>query len=671
MTNLDAKLLNRLEQAARQRGISVTALLENWLDAEQSAPQAPATTAQKFFDISEAYLSIADVHHFQYVNPAFAAGLGRTPQELYNVNALDIVHPADQVSVAEMYIASQNGGSIRDLTVRFLHADGHYVAVTWFSTYDPVEKRHYGIGVPVAESAKELNIHLLDELSQIMARISDAFFALDANANFMYINQAAERIFRQTRSELLGHNIWEVFPAATEATFYQQYQKALQTGEHVSFTAYFAPVQAHFQVDAYPSETGLSVYFRDVTQQIEFAKQLERNNHRLGELVDARTRQLDAATTELRQTRTIQQILSRTMEAARDPVVLMDDTLRLLYVNQATRDIFGLDDSPDAGTAAEQFSPESLQRWTDVIKQAQGEDGVWYGELALQKTDGTPITLDVLMLIHEIEGKTYISGIGHDMSKDRALEQKLQELLKRERELHQLKTAFVTMVSHEFRTPMSTIMTSIDMIERYGDRVEPAKYYEKMRRNIHLMTRLLNDGIALLTFNEQDTALQPLLVNIPHLVQEALSQLGEAAANRKVDIQCNCEPVLLDRNLVLIILKHLLSNAIRYSGNSNEDVRLVVHHDDEKITLDVIDYGMGIPQETQTRIFEAFYRGEGVSHLPGIGLGMAFVKRAVERHKGDISIHSVEGIGTTVSVTLPQLKQGDVSQKRWLGLEES
>ncbi|NEU58886.1 PAS domain S-box protein [Halorussus sp. MSC15.2] len=114
------------------------------------------------------------------------------------------------------------------------------------------------------------------ELSEVFTRITDAFFALDTDWNVTYVNDEAEQLLLQSEAELVGENVWDVFSEAVGTTFQRQYERAMETQEPVSFVEYYSPLSTWFEVRAYPSETGLSVYFRDVTERKERERELER-----------------------------------------------------------------------------------------------------------------------------------------------------------------------------------------------------------------------------------------------------------------------------------------------------------------------------------------------------------------------------------------------------------
>jgi PAS domain S-box-containing protein len=119
-------------------------------------------------------------------------------------------------------------------------------------------------------AAEALELHLSSRaFANLLESISDAFFALDTNWTFTYVNQQAEAVLERSREELLGKNVWQEFPEAVDLPFYTHYHRAVDTGEQVSFEAYFPPLKAWFRVNAYPYEDGLSVYFNDVTEQVE------------------------------------------------------------------------------------------------------------------------------------------------------------------------------------------------------------------------------------------------------------------------------------------------------------------------------------------------------------------------------------------------------------------
>lgn len=238
-------------------------------------------------------------------------------------------------------------------------------------------------------------------------------------------------------------------------------------------------------------------------------------------------------------------------------------------------------------------------------------------------------------------------------------ENEIRKSLMKERELNELKSRFISMVSHEFRTPMSTILFSADLLELYSTQWSDEKkmtHIHRIQTAIQHMNHLLDDVLLIgkaeagkLDFNPKEIDLEKFCRDLVEEVQVADQHRHPFEMMMKGDFsQCQ-----MDDKLLRHILINLLSNAVKYSPEQ-APIQFQLRADDETVTLIVQDAGIGIPQVDQDRLFETFHRATNVGTIPGTGLGLAIVKRSVDRHQGQITFSSEPQQGTTFTVLLPK-----------------
>ncbi len=255
-------------------------------------------------------------------------------------------------------------------------------------------------------------------------------------------------------------------------------------------------------------------------------------------------------------------------------------------------------------------------------------------------------------------GRTLVRGSITDITERKRAEEELIKALGRERELGELKSNFVSMVSHEFRTPLEVIMSSGEILQRYFDRLAPDKRKEQLEaihQSVRRMDRLMDEVLLLSKVEAGKMKFKPERIDpvtiCQRIVQEILS-----ATNYQVPIELQVESLppgaCADENLLRHIFTNLLSNAVKYS-RAGGSVRFTLAADKEQAVFRVEDRGVGIPTADQDRLFQAFHRGRNVNHLSGTGLGLVIVKRCVDMHGGKISFESKENEGTTFTVTIP------------------
>ena len=245
-----------------------------------------------------------------------------------------------------------------------------------------------------------------------------------------------------------------------------------------------------------------------------------------------------------------------------------------------------------------------------------------------------------------------------DISDRIRAEQNTLAALEKEKELNELRSRFVSMTSHEFRTPLATILSSAELLKYYGDRLpesEKIEVIQTIENSVHRMTRMLDRVLLLGKVDAQMLEFEPSLVDLEPLCQSLLQDAVAQFPNGKCVVQAKLEPNLpaghYDEKLLRHIFSNLLSNAIKYSPDGGE-VIFEVKHEDGKTIFSVSDQGIGIPADELPHLFESFHRASNVGDIQGTGLGLAIVKNSVDLHGGDISVRSTAGQGTTFVVRL-------------------
>ncbi len=246
-----------------------------------------------------------------------------------------------------------------------------------------------------------------------------------------------------------------------------------------------------------------------------------------------------------------------------------------------------------------------------------------------------------------------------DISQRKRAEAELISALQREKELSSMKSKFVSMASHEFRTPLATILSSSELIEHYADTLNPEErlgVLQGMQHAVRRMVALLDD---VLTIGKSDAGVLRYQGDTVHL--RSLCERIVAACHSGPCKQHSLvlqyliepdEPFEMDEKLLHHILENLLTNAAKYS-EAGKQILLRVASENNQVRLDVADQGIGIPTSEHGRVFEGFFRASNVEDRQGTGLGLAIVKKAVDSHGGVISFTSESGKGTCFTVRLP------------------
>jgi signal transduction histidine kinase len=232
-----------------------------------------------------------------------------------------------------------------------------------------------------------------------------------------------------------------------------------------------------------------------------------------------------------------------------------------------------------------------------------------------------------------------------------------QRAIAQEKEMSELKLRFFSMISHEFRTPLSIILGSTEILSdsaRVADRKQ-RRNLERIQSSAQLLHQLLNDLMTLSKAEAGQLKLEPKLLNLESLCLNLIEDLQASFATKpaiKFSSYTQTKSAVLDEKLLYSILSNLLSNAIKYSLPEQE-INFTLDSDREAVIFQIQDRGIGISAADQESLYQPFYRGRNIGEVSGTGLGLAVVKRCVERQNGQIFVNSVEGVGTTFTVKLP------------------
>lgn len=236
----------------------------------------------------------------------------------------------------------------------------------------------------------------------------------------------------------------------------------------------------------------------------------------------------------------------------------------------------------------------------------------------------------------------------------------LTRSLEAEKELNDMKSRFVTMASHEFRTPLSTILSSVSLVQKYNkgendDKI--SRHVGRIKSAVTNMTLILNDFLSAEKLEEGKVLMRPEHINVQDIASEVLGEMqGLVKAGQKVDHRHEGSVTAHgDRQMIRNIFLNLLSNAIKFSPE-HKIITFRTQVTDEKIRIVVADQGIGIPAEEQEHLFERFFRARNVTNIQGTGLGLNIVSKYLESMKGTIEFSSELGKGTTFYITIPQIK---------------
>ncbi len=282
-------------------------------------------------------------------------------------------------------------------------------------------------------------------------------------------------------------------------------------------------------------------------------------------------------------------------------------------------------------------------------------------ERTFRRADGELIEteVNVALVCDDAGHPMHIQSIVRDISERKHIENELRESLAREQELGNLKMRFVSIVSHEFRTPLATIQAASDVLRYYSGKMTPEQIdvrFDKIQSTVKHMVSLLEDVLTLGQVQSNRLTANLTTVNLNDFCQIVLDDIRGSSKYSKTEILYACTnpeiEVEADERLLRQVITNLVSNACKYSP-SGSPASVLISKSGNSVIINFSDKGIGIPEEDQVRLFEAFYRASNTGAIAGSGLGLAITKHAVELHRGTIAVTSTVGKGTTFTVTLP------------------
>lgn len=555
---------------------------------------------------------------------------------------LGCVHPDDraQVQQAVSQALAEKRGYQQEFRVVWPDGNLHWLATQSKLFCDEAGQPARLIGINRNITDQKLAEQALQSSNQraiaILESMTDAFFALDQNWQFTYLNSQAEKLLNRTAPDLIGKNIWTEFPSAVNSPFYQQYNRALTEQVSVQFEAYYPPFENWFEVHAYPTPAGLGVYFQNVTERRQIQEQLQQREQQLQAILDY-------------------------SPAA---IYLKDTQGRMLLANRHCESLLHLapNQSSLGRTSHELLPPEVADRiWQNDQQVLKTRRMVQFEEI-LTLPDGSDRTyLSLKFPLMDHAGKVYaLGGVSTDISDRKQLEESLHQQAAALVQANTFKDEFLAVVSHELRTPLNAILGWASLLKtRQFDPDKVAEALDTIERNAKAQNQLISDLLDISGLMHGKTRLNLRPFDLVPVLNGALRTLRPAADAKQIQLVAQLAPnvgtILGDPERMQQVVINLLSNAIKFTPKGGRvEVRLAVVG--AWMQFQVKDSGIGIAPEFLPHVFERFRQAERstTGHQGGLGLGLAIVRQLVEMHGGTVAAASGgEGMGATFTVQLP------------------
>lgn len=482
--------------------------------------------------------------------------------------------------------------------------------------------------------AHEQQLHFYASLQE---NVSDAVITTDLDFRIQSWNRAAENIYGWRAEEVIGRSIRDVLrsqyptPVSEQAAVQMLMEQGNIRGEFRQQQKDGTPIDVFFSVtllkDSQGVPYGLVTINRDITEQKAADEALRAQRDLLQQVIDG----IPA-------------------------FILVTDTTGVVQVaNQASAKQAALTPQQLIGTPAIMLSRyvQDLQAFRHFWQQA-----LTTGEPRQQESwiRGRLYQAVLIPLKNQQAQPDRLLIVATDITNHKEAEATLREALQKEKELGELKSRFLSIASHEFRTPLTTILGQTELLRRLHQRLtseQIAQRLEKIQGQVNQITLIMDD--VLLLSQSQRGIFAPATIDLDALCQTIVDELRSNPEHAsRLDYACTgpVPQLLLDQRLIRQVITNLITNALKYSP-PEQPVHIALEQREKALVLTVRDEGIGIPEADIHYLFRPFYRAGNVGKISGTGLGLAIVKDAVERHGGCITVQSTVGVGTTFTVTLP------------------
>ncbi len=293
----------------------------------------------------------------------------------------------------------------------------------------------------------------------------------------------------------------------------------------------------------------------------------------------------------------------------------------------------------------------------DITRRKEAEQRVIQKQKELERVTNQIRKLNTELELR-VEERTHI--LKEALQKLEQSQNELHKSLDKERQLNEIKSRFVSMASHEFRTPLSAVLSSASLLSRYTGADEQAKrdrHINRIKDSVKHLNDILEDFLSLGKLDEGRIEADLSSFNLSELVEEIMADMS-LLLKKGQQLNCNCEgeiPVYSDKRLLKNIMINLVSNAIKFSGE-NSPIDILIDAAVPEAVIRIRDHGIGISKEDQKHLFSSFFRGSNAANIQGTGLGLHIVKRYVDLLTGTVHLQSEQGAGTTVTVRFPITK---------------
>lgn len=585
---------------------------------------------------------------FVFVSPSSKDVLGYTPEELYNLRLREIISEDYLYKVSDTML-NVIEGRLKTVSVTFqaMHKDG---TLQWLETVGGTIIDEEGEPIFLQTSTRNVTdrVEAQQKLKEseeryklITENSNDIVTLMDTEGNYVFITPSIK--------ETMGYEVEEIIGRNTLEFIHPEDGKDLEKGFGESIKNKTKELTKVFR---FRHKDGSWRWIQATGGVI-----LDEND----EPIYFRSNKIDVTEKKLTEEKlkAKEEQYKLVSENSADVICLHKLDGTYTFVSPSCERLEGYSVDEKIKMTFEDFiHPDDYQRASEIFKDTIANKNInMMTQYRIQKKDGDYFWAGVSMsvVLNQQNEVQFVLTSTRDISE-------IVKVIEKERQLNKLKSSFISMASHEFRTPLTTIQSSNELISMYLDnRPEMpdnklVKHVTRIRTELDRLNSLLKDVFTLGRLDVGKTHLKKEITSLTGIVKQVILECQVQFKSRMVGltIEGKERQLLLDSQLISHAMSNLISNALKYSSKG-QDPDVTLKFLPEAVEIEVKDYGIGIPEKDQANLFESFSRASNVGDIEGTGLGLVIVKQFIEMHGGEISFVSEVGKGTSFLVTIPNV----------------